>query len=107
VGPSPPHPTTDLVSGLEVQSITIKKEIPVKYLTITLALLASMPLLGAGFSIRELLAAGKIPAFHQEGNLLALDLSYKEINSLDGLLEIPNIKKVQQLDLNGNQLTSK
>lgn len=70
----------------------------------------SIPLLHA-VSIRQLLSQGKIPAMVSvkhalpERSLVTLDLSDKKIDSLDGLLEIQNIREAQRINLDFNLLT--
>ncbi len=59
-----------------------------------------------GFSIRELLDAGKKFRIHYQFGAFECDLGNRRINSLDGLLDIPEIDKCQRLLLNKNQISS-
>ncbi len=60
-----------------------------------------------GFSIRELLDAGRQFLIRQRSNrLVECDLENLRINSLEGLLDIPEIEKCNILFLANNQITS-
>ncbi len=60
-----------------------------------------------GFSIRELLDAGKrFPVLWNRSGKIGCNLENRKINSLEGLLDIPGINKCQRLLLNKNQISS-
>ncbi len=59
-----------------------------------------------GFSIRELLDAGRKFHIHREFRNFACDLKNRRINSLDGLLDIPEINECQRILLNRNRISS-
>ena len=74
-------------------------------LCMILVMQSSLHAADVGVSIAQLGADDILPRKNLESGYIVLDLSFKNINNLDGLLEISGIEKVQEISLWYNRIS--